>query len=168
MRRVQGDDADTGVIRMPGDRPWESPGPPPWVGPVAHRRNDQAPSRLVLYIGASMVVAAVVILVGLFAVFSEQDSGVAACRAIAEGKAADGSKATAGAKMTKIDYQEVRKIFADSGVPEIRDNGTRFIDLSWQSPDTELLISSDMTRAYTGLAGACAAHGYVIPALGAQ
>jgi hypothetical protein len=154
MRRVQGDDADTGVIRMPGDRPWESPGPPPWVGPVAHRRNDQAPSRL-----------------GLFAVFSEQDSGVAACRAIAEGKAADGSKATAGAKMTKIDYQEVRKIFADSGVPEIRDNGTRFIDLSWQlqqSPDTELLISSDMTRAYTGLAGACAAHGYVIPALGAQ
>lgn len=170
---MRADDADTGVIRMPPeDRPWESPGTPPWITATGgHRRKDQRPSRLVLWIGLSLVLALVVIVAILVLTFTGQDSGVAACQAIAGGKAADGSATTAGATMTEAEYRRVRGVFEDSAYPEIRDNGTKVIDLAWQlqqSPDSALLVASDLTRAYTGLAGACAEHGHVIPALGAR
>lgn len=154
---------DTGVVRYPGS---ESTGPPP-----PDTRNDQRPSRMMLLIGLAMVLTALVIGAGLFFTFTGQDSGVAACQAIAEGKAADGSAVTAGATMSEAEYRKVRAVFADSVHPGIRDNGTKVIDLAWQiqqNPDAALLVASDLTRAYTGLAGACAEQGYVIPALGAR
>jgi hypothetical protein len=166
------DDVDTGVIRMPEDRPWESPGPPPWITTARrHRRNDQRPSRLVLWIGVALLLTLAVVVAGLVVAFTDEDSGVAACRAIAEGNAADGGQTTPGAKMTEQEYQDTRKVFARSSDQDIRASGTTLVDLAWQlqqSPDSALLLASDMTRAYTGLAGACAAHGYTIPPLGAE
>lgn len=170
-------DEDTGVVRMPEGWPWESPGPPPnqpegWITTSReHRRNYQAPSKLVIWIGVSMLLALIIVVAGVVVAFTSEDSGVAACRAVAEGKAADGGEKTAGAKMTEQEYRHARELFADSSDQDIRAHGTTLMDLAWQlqqSPDSALLLVSDMTRAYTGLAGACAAHGYTIPPLGAE
>lgn len=160
-----GEVEDTGVIRTPEVVPWLNPGPPP------NARSDQRPSGLVIYIGAGVVLAMVALVIGLVVAFTSEDSGVAACRAIAEGKAADGGQSKVAGDMTEQEYQRGRKLFADSSDKDIRAHGTTLFDLAWQlqqSPDSALLLLGDMTRAYTGLAGACASHGYTIPALGTQ
>lgn len=157
------DEVDTGVIRTPEMLPWQSPGPPPGT------RNDQRPSGLAVWIGVSLVVALLALVAGLVVAFTSEDSGVAACRAIAEGKDVDGGETTPGAKMTEQEYQDGRRLFADSSDKAIKASGTTLMDLAWQlqqSPDSALLLTGDITRAYTGLAGACAAHGYTIPPLG--
>jgi hypothetical protein len=167
---------DSGSDR-PGamERPWTSPGPPP------NHRNSQRSSGLVVWIAVAVVGAVAMIVAGLVLLGRSgavpagvpvvgQDSGVAACEAIASGKAADGGPTEApGEKMTQAEYQQVRKVFADSSDPEIREHGTKLVDLSWQtqqSPESMLLVVSQFTDAYTGLAGACASHGHAIPPLG--
>lgn len=175
-RHGEPDQWDTGVVRYPDEQPFRSPGPPPqqdpehWITTAgSHRRSDQRPSRLVLWIGLALAVAVMAGAAFLVWMMRGQDSGVAACEAIASGKAADGSASTPGEKMTEREYQQVRGIFARSSDQDIRAHGTKLIDLAWQlqgSPDSALLVAGPMTEAYTGLAGACAARGHTIPPLG--
>ena len=99
------------------------------------------------------------------------DSGVAACRAIAEGE----KPVPSGAAMTQQDYRALRAVFADSRYPDIRDNGTKIVDIAWQvaaldkQGDTEMIsalaYANSLTSAYAGLTGGCAEHGYTLAPL---
>jgi hypothetical protein len=64
--------------------------------------------------------------------------------------------------------------FADSGDKAIRSNGTKLIDTAWQAGQISdenafsvLALVGPMTESYTGLTGACAAHGVTLPPLSA-
>jgi hypothetical protein len=105
-----------------------------------------------------------------------KDTGLAACEAAASGKDIRGEEkqGTPDAVMTEQQYRQARAIFADSRYAEIRDPGVQMIDLMWQVQavmKTEdgmaaLTLVQPLTRAYTELAGGCAKHGHIIPALG--
>ncbi len=102
-----------------------------------------------------------------------EDSGVAACKAIAaDNKMAGDNKDDT---FTEAEYRQIRKQFADSGDQAIRDNGTKIIDLAWQMQSMDdddglaaLPLIGELTSAYAGLTGGCAAHGITIPPLGSE
>jgi hypothetical protein len=170
-RHGEPDEWDTGVIRHPEERPFISPGPPPraegWITTARSHRSSQRPSGLVIWIGVAVVVTLAAILGLVIWMWSSEDSGVAACRAISEGKRADGQPQNPeGTKITVEEYQGVRELFARSAYPEIRDPGTKLVDIVWQlqgNPDAALLYGQELASASASLAGGCAAHGYVLP-----
>jgi hypothetical protein len=162
------------------DRPWTSPGVPPWgtltqdLGHNAPRRRKSS-NRIVWILLAS---ALMVLLAAVITVRNQNllpagvpvigmDTGVAACKAISEG----GSPATPG-EVSKDQYRKLRQVFASSRYPAIRDNGVKVVDLGWQiqaipqGQEMEALTYvGSFTSAYAGLSGGCAEHGYTIPAL---
>jgi hypothetical protein len=96
------------------------------------------------------------------------DSGVAACEALRDGeKAVDGDD---GDKtMTEAEYRELRGVFEDSRHEDIRDHGTKLIDLVWQlskmgdEPGLEALaFMGPLTEHVTGLQSACADQGVIV------
>jgi hypothetical protein len=96
------------------------------------------------------------------------DSGVAACEALRDGdKAVDGDD---GDKtMTEAEYRELRGVFEDSRYEDIRDHGTKLIDLVWQlsklgeEPGMEALaFMGPLTEHVTGLQSACADQGVIV------
>lgn len=161
-----------------GERPWVSPGPPPWAG-------EQEPQNRHGWLIA--VVMAVCVLSLMLAAFLVQrtglapagvpligrDSGLAACESIAAGGGV--GPESKSETMTKAEYQQLRDVFAGSRYQPIRDHGTKLMDLAWQMQSltasdqnalAALPLVQPMTEAYTGLATACADHGYVLPGLG--
>lgn len=101
-----------------------------------------------------------------------KDSGLAMCEAIRDGKNKPANK---DQKMTPERYQKLRKPFADSRYADIRDSGTKFVDLVWQLAGTDtnkdgalgmvLMLGGQTMQSYSSLSGACANHGVVIPPL---
>jgi hypothetical protein len=99
-----------------------------------------------------------------------KDSGIAACEALADGTKPTGRDES----LTPETYKELRQVFRDSRYPEIAEPGLRMVDLTWQfqSKDNKsnlgmaLAMIGPMTQAYSSLAGGCAEHDIVIPALG--
>lgn len=100
------------------------------------------------------------------------DTGVQACEAMREN--ADKQQSGEDASMTASEYREIRKVFMSSNHEELRDAGTRFIDVSWQlaskgkqapSEGAVLMYGAELISAYTDLVGACAAQGVEIPTL---
>ncbi|GIE95561.1 hypothetical protein Ari01nite_30260 [Paractinoplanes rishiriensis] len=59
-----------------------------------------------------------------------QDSGVAACAAIRDSRFSQSSGSAED--MTVEQHRQVRELFADSGNDEIREHGTKLVDLIWQ------------------------------------
>jgi hypothetical protein len=98
-----------------------------------------------------------------------EDTGVAACEAIASGKPP--VEASGKDTMTAAEYRQARGVFADSRYPAIRDNGVKIIDLAWQAQNASgedlaaMMFGLNMAEAYSGLAGGCAAVGYTIPSI---
>jgi hypothetical protein len=102
-----------------------------------------------------------------------QDSGVAACEAIA---ASGGAKVDGGAGRNATDVEKIRAVralFADSRHEDIGVNGVALMDLSVQimaaeqAPDlSALALMGPFTTAYAGLAGGCAERGFIIPPMG--
>lgn len=99
-----------------------------------------------------------------------QDSGVAACEAIAS---SGGTKIDGGAGENATDAEKIRAVralFADSRHDDIRQHGVAFMDLTTQimamgeKPDlSALALVGPITTAYAGLAGGCADQGHTIP-----
>lgn len=104
-----------------------------------------------------------------------EDSGVAACAAIA---ASGSTRVDGGAGEGATDAEKVRDVramFDNSRDEGIRENGVELMDLSAQvqgivggenageSFGTLVALMGPISSAYAGLAGACAEHGYIIP-----
>jgi hypothetical protein len=104
------------------------------------------------------------------------DTGVAACKAVAEPDPNGGGliRSDGAESMSEREYKEVRALFAGSRDEDIKEHGTTLIDLAWQiqnTPEEDQLGAAfayigPITQAYTGLSGACAEHGYVLPPMG--
>ncbi len=166
----------TGEIPAPpAARPWDTAGIAPWAGP--EHRIKQRPLGAILLI-ASIVLAVALIVSG--AVLRNQnvlpvgvpligmDSGVAACKAIAEDKKLPGSS---GQEMTRDQYLGLREVFASSRYDDIRSSGVQIIDIAWlfqsagEGDITVLAYVGPLFSSYNALSGACSAQGYTIPAL---
>lgn len=101
-----------------------------------------------------------------------KDSGVAACEALRDKTVV--SHAVAGESQAD-GWARARKLFADSRYGDLRDSGTKVVDLIAQydglssgGNDTgaALFMGPQIIQAYASLSGACSAHGVNIPALG--
>lgn len=165
--------------QMPG-QPYGFPGQPPFGAPAPQRRTG-------LIVG---LIAVVVVLVGggiAFAVTrgGGSDSGVAACKQIADEAKSSGGAAGAGAgaglgaadsgSLTRDEYNQARSQFAGSHYADLRDAGTKFVDLAWKlsgpdantdDPTAGLALFGEVISDYTALSTACAAHGVTLPAIG--
>ncbi|AEB42647.1 hypothetical protein VAB18032_07635 [Micromonospora maris AB-18-032] len=102
--------------------------------------------------------------------YVREDSGVAACKAMSEGRQPDGSEdAGEDAKLTEAQYREARKVFEDSRHEKIREHGTALMDIVWQVDqmnDDEALgalaFMGPLGTHMTGLQTACADQGVIL------
>jgi len=85
-----------------------------------------------------------------------------------------GAGAQAGGS-TADGWARARKLFSDSRYPDLRDSGTKLVDLMAQydglssggnETGAVLFMGSQIITAYGSLSGACSAHGVNLPALG--
>jgi hypothetical protein len=134
-----------------------------WIVPLAVAGIISALIALAIGLRVSNVVPVGVPLIG-------KDPGIAACQALA-----DGTKPTGQDKsLTAEEYKTMRRVFSGSWYPEIKKPGLEMVDLIWQFQGSDnkndlgkaLLLVGPMTQAYSSLAGGCAEHDIVIPALG--
>lgn len=98
---------------------------------------------------------------GVYDQVFRKDSGLVMCEAMrdAQGSPTQGD-------FTESRYRRMRKAFADSRYPDIRDPGTKLVDTIWnveQLPDDQdmgalVYVGPLMTHA-TALQSACADHG---------
>ncbi|WP_433113769.1 hypothetical protein [Micromonospora sp. CA-246542] len=128
-------------------------------------------SRKPLIVAALAFAAVLVLGVGGYVVYDgliREDSGIAACKAMADGKQMDGKpKSADDDKLTEAEYREARKIFEDSRKPKIREHGTALIDILWQVQGMEdgggaLALIGPMGTHVSGLQTACADEGYIV------
>lgn len=117
-------------------------------------------------------VAVISLLVGLWIStgnFWQGDSGIAACKAMADrGRTA---AKTSDSPMTRDDYLKLRQVFRDSDVDEIERNGLAFVDITWQVANMKqndpllMMYASQIVTSYNTLATACANNGVLLPSL---
>ncbi|RLP93195.1 hypothetical protein [Micromonospora sp. CV4] len=146
------------ALGYPGQQP---PAPPP-----------AASSKPLLFaVGGFLAVLA--LLAGGYAVydgFIKEDSGVAACKAMRDGKEIDGTARGSGDdKPTEAEYRKVREQFEDSRHEKIREHGTALIDIAWQVsnlPEEQemgaLAFMGPLTTHMSGLQTACADQGVIV------
>jgi hypothetical protein len=102
------------------------------------------------------------------------DTGVAACEAVANPQKGGLIRSDGAEKMSEREYREVRNLFASSRDKDIKTHGTALIDMAWQIQNIKeedqlgaaFAYLGPITAAYTGLSGACAKHGHVLPPMG--
>lgn len=97
-----------------------------------------------------------------------EDSGVAACKSIAA-EEKNGASEAADEQLTRDEYVQMRKVFADSRYADLREHGTKLMDILWQvsqlGADNEavaLTYLQPLTEHVSGLQSACADHGVII------
>lgn len=93
------------------------------------------------------------------------DSGVAACEDLRNGKAeSNGSKT-----FTEQQYREIRDKFAGSDDVDLREQGTRLMDLVWQVSQLDDVQTQawpylpQLMERTAGVRSACADHGIILP-----
>lgn len=103
-----------------------------------------------------------------------KDSGIAACEELAAdgNKGLTGGKSTTDETMTEAQYRELRKVFAESRYDDIKDHGTKLIDVIWQVSQTTkggddaamgaLAYLGPLTTHMSGLQSACADQGIIV------
>jgi hypothetical protein len=92
------------------------------------------------------------------------DSGVRACEALRD------QPSGYQRPMTEAEYRALRKTFEDSRYGDIRDHGTRLVDVAWQVsrlPDGDqgtgaLRYAGPLTEHASGLQSACADRGIIV------
>lgn len=117
----------------------------------------------VVAVGAAAWVAPVV--------YEATDSGIRACKAMRDGKNfSGGPQSTTGLDgLPEQRYRELRDIFANSRYDNIREHGTKLIDLAWQLSKSDkdaglemLAYVGPVMEHSTGLQSACADHGIIV------
>lgn len=98
-----------------------------------------------------------------------KDSGVAACEAMRDGNKVPGAGEAKG--FTEAEYREVRETFADSRYEDIREHGTKLMDVAWQVSQLgdggevgmeAWVYMQPLTTHMSGLQSACADQGIII------
>jgi hypothetical protein len=146
---------------------------PPTAAGMTPSAPPAAPSRKPLIVAAAAALAVLLLAVGgygLYDRFIREDTGVAACKAMREGKKADGSaKGSGDDKLTEAEYRQARRVFEDSRHDDIREHGTALMDLAWQMsqiPNGQemgaLAFMGPMTTHMSGLQTACANQGVIV------
>ncbi|GIF14540.1 hypothetical protein [Actinoplanes teichomyceticus] len=146
-------------------------GPYPQAGFPAGYPHPAAPPRRPLWPWLAAVAAlSLMLLAGsgwlLWDRVLREDSGVAACKALADrDRAAGGADET----LTREEYLAMRRVFADSRYADLREHGTKLMDVLWQVTQlgtddqvAALTYLEPLTRHVSGLQSACADHGVVI------
>ncbi|MEU4472809.1 hypothetical protein [Micromonospora sp. NPDC023888] len=145
------------------DQPGHLPPPPP---------AGTSSRKPLLFAAVAFVVLLMLLATGftVYEGFIKEDSGVAACKAMAEGRDPDGtSKGTGEDELTEAEYRKTRKLFEDSRHEDIREHGTALVDLAWQIsqlPDGQemgaIAFLGPVETATTGLQTACADQGVIL------
>lgn len=158
-------------------QPWPYQGPPAVAAPAKRsRRGLIVASALVL---VAVVGAVLTLVIGPPSAVKRftpigKDSGVAACEALRDKTVV--SHAVAGESQAD-GWARARKLFADSRYGDLRDAGTKTVDLIAQydglssggnETGAALFMGSQIIQAYAALSGACSAHGVNIPAMGSN
>lgn len=100
-----------------------------------------------------------------------KDSGIKACEALRDGKSTFKGDPQKQTPMTEAQYRALRKVFEDSRYDDIRDHGTKLMDVVWQVSQLTKDDSSSMsllaylgplTTQATGLQSACADQGIIV------
>ncbi len=148
--------------------------------PAEDERLDRRTRWIAAGVGAALVAVLIVVLgwagVGP-ASRLHADSGVRACKDVATGDTAGGTRSNAGdVTMSQDDYRRIRGQFQGSRFADLRGSGTHFVDLVWQigrmlraggDPLTSAIAyGGEVFSAYSDLSGACANHGVTLPPLG--
>jgi hypothetical protein len=155
---------------------WGSPPQQQWQDtpqPTGFITSDVPPHKA----SRKPLIVAVLATVGVFVVggvgygvwdgFIREDTGVAACKAIRDGKQMDGSpKGSSDDKMTEAEYREMREIFEDSRHDKLREHGTGLVDVVWQAQGlgdgAGLALIGPMGAHMSGLQSACADQGVIV------
>lgn len=157
----------------PPEQP-RAPYPPP-----PDQAATQAPKRRRAGLIIAAVVGALLIIagggVGAFALRGTtpfKDSGVAMCEQMRDAQVKDVQAMINGSKWNIDTYHTIRQQFVDSRYADLRDAGTKLIDLAWQifgstnstdSIGAALVAGGQIMQDYSSLTGACANHGVDIP-----
>ncbi|MEV6376419.1 hypothetical protein [Micromonospora musae] len=141
---------------------------------------DQQPPAAPARGGRKLLITGIVSLVAVLAVvtagvavydtFIREDSGVAVCKAMRDGKDILGNEQRSGDdEMTEAEYREARELFEDSRHEDIREHGTALMDIAWQVsnlPEDQgmgaLAFLGAMGTHISGLQTACADHGVIV------
>ncbi|MDY7085643.1 MAG: hypothetical protein SYR96_11095 [Actinomycetota bacterium] len=95
------------------------------------------------------------------------DSGVGACEAMRGGSTTFRVDPADGGAMTEAEYRRARQVFAGSRHEDIRDHGTKVMDIVWRmsqsGDDAKLLYAQALTTHVLGLESACADQGVFLP-----
>ncbi|GIF06581.1 hypothetical protein [Actinoplanes siamensis] len=155
---------------QPCTDPYGQPGPVPDHQAAA---PFPAPPRRPLWPWIAAVAALSLLLVAgtgwvLYDRVLREDSGVAACRALAA-EERNGANGGADDTLTRDEYVSMRRVFAESRYADLREHGTKLMDVLWQvtqlgSDDemTALTYLRPLTEHVSGLQSACADHGVII------
>lgn len=151
-----------------GGTPYGQPDPSQpqhYVGPPPNRR----PRWLYGLLAGAVVAAGIGAWVAYDRGVILKDSGIKACEAFADGDKTFADKKTDGKKMTEGEYRQMREVFEDSRFDDIRDHGTKLMDLVWQiskmgdNPGLgALAYVGQLTEHMTGLQSACADQGVIV------
>ncbi|MFC8848727.1 MULTISPECIES: hypothetical protein [unclassified Micromonospora] len=171
--------ADAHTPAEPQQQPWMGPDGQPYPQQPSESMTTTPlpapPSRkpyLVAALAAIGVIAVGTIGYVVWDGYIKEDSGLAVCKAIRDGKNMDGTSKASDAgddKLTEAEYREARALFEDSRHEDIREHGTALIDIVWQVsklPDGEgmgaLAFVGPMGTHMSGLQTACADQGVII------
>lgn len=152
------------------------PQPPPGHQYAAeqpeHYPQEPHPSRR-LWPFAALAVALIAVGVAGYVAYDRgvilKDSGVKACEALRDGQTKFNGDAKNDDPMTEAQYRELRSVFEDSRHDDIKDHGTKLMDIVWQvsqlgdNPGMEALAYiGPLTTHMTGLQSACADQGIIV------
>ncbi|GAB2598138.1 hypothetical protein Aab01nite_73980 [Paractinoplanes abujensis] len=102
-----------------------------------------------------------------------KDPGVEACEAMRGGSTTFRPDPAQAKTMTEDEYRRARQVFADSRHDDIRDHGTKVMDIAWRMSQLEddkatLLYVQPLTTQVLGLESACADQGVFLPVKAAE
>ncbi len=98
-----------------------------------------------------------------------EDSGIRACEELRDGRGRVDVTVRDEVPITESQYRELRAVFAGSRHDDIRDHGTKLVDVVWQASHTpgntggsSLGYLGPLTEHRTGLQSACSRQGITV------
>lgn len=148
----------------------------PLVEPTSHKKPKRRFTLALVLImaGTMLVFTATAVTFGMYITNTGplKDSGIKGCEQIAAKKNPVKGDNSTSSKMTATEYKSIRDIFNNSRYDDLRQAGTKFIDLLWQISNmpedagfAALGLIGPLYADYGALSGACANRGVVIPPL---
>jgi hypothetical protein len=154
--------------------PWQQAPPAPPPAPEPARKPSRWP--FLVLTAAFLVLAS-----GVWTAYSKhlvfKDSGIKACETLRDGATSMMGVAKSTTKLTEAQYRQMRKVFEDSRYGDIRDHGTKLVDVIWAmsqatdaggSNDGDVVTGSALVylpplgEHLTGLQSACADRGIIV------